>query len=76
MKKKGKYIMCSTPSMPSVSTQKTETIATPTVADAAVTKSATAIRNKTATNAGRDIRTAARGLSENAQTQKKKLLGE
>lgn len=67
--------MCSTPSMPAVQ-KAPETVATPTVADAAVTKSATAIRNKTATNAGRDIRTAARGLTEAAQTQKKKLLGE
>lgn len=67
--------MCSTPSMPAVK-QNTETIATPTMADASVTKSATAQRNKTAANAGRDIRTAARGLSTEAQTAKKKLLGE
>ena len=67
--------MCSTPSMPAAP-KTPEVVATPTMADAAVTKSATAMRNKTATNAGRDIRTAARGLSEAAQTNKKKLLGE
>lgn len=67
--------MCSAPKMPSVSTP-TETVATPTAADANVTKAKTAQRNKTAANAGRDIRTSARGLIEEANTTKKKLLGE
>lgn len=67
--------MCSTPKMPAVQSN-TETIATPTAADASVTKAKTAQRNKTAANAGRDIRTSARGISEDATTNKKKLLGE
>lgn len=67
--------MCSTPKMPSVS-KEVETVATPTAADASVTKAKAAERNKTAMNAGRDIRTSARGLSDEATTQKKKLLGE
>lgn len=67
--------MCSTPKMPSVATT-TEAVATPTAADANVTKAKTAQRNKTAANAGRDIRTSARGLTEEATTTKKKLLGE
>jgi hypothetical protein len=67
--------MCSTPKMPAVSGN-TEVVATPTAADASVTKAKTAQRNKTAANAGRDIRTSARGISEDATTNKKKLLGE
>ena len=67
--------MCSTPKMPETSNN-TEVIATPTAADASVTKAKTAQRNKTAANAGRDIRTSARGISEDATTNKKKLLGE
>ncbi len=67
--------MCSTPKMPAVSSN-TEVVATPTAADASVTKAKTAQRNKTAANAGRDIRTSARGISEEATTKKKKLLGE
>ena len=67
--------MCSTPKMPAVPGN-TEVVATPTAADASVTKAKTAQRNKTAANAGRDIRTSARGISEDATTNKKKLLGE
>lgn len=67
--------MCSTPKMPAVSGN-TEVVATPTAADASVTKAKTAQRNKTAANSGRDIRTSARGISEEATTNKKKLLGE
>lgn len=68
--------MCSTPKMPAAASASTETIATPTAADASVTKAKTAQRNKTAANSGRDIRTTSRGLSEEATTTKKKLLGE
>ncbi len=67
--------MCSSPKMPAVSAP-TQTVATPTAADASVTKAKTAQRNKTAANSGRDIRTTARGLVEEANTTKKKLLGE
>lgn len=67
--------MCSTPKMPATPAV-TETVATPTAADASVTKAKTAQRNKTAANSGRDIRTTARGVTEEATTKKKKLLGE
>lgn len=67
--------MCSTPKMPAVS-DNTEVIATPTAADASVTKAKANQRNKAAANNGRDIRTSSRGVSEEAATNKKKLLGE
>ena len=62
-------------SMPAVqqTTQKQE-VAAPTYADA-VTKATTATRNKTAALAGRNIKTSARGLSDDANTDKKNLLG-
>ncbi len=68
--------MCTTPKMPAAQNTVTETVATPTAADASVTKAKNAQRNKTAANAGRDIRTTERGLSDEAATTKKKLLGE
>lgn len=68
--------MCSTPSMPQVQESKNETVATPTYADASVTKASTAVRNKTASSASRNINTTARGLLEEAETNKKGLLGE
>lgn len=68
--------MCSKPKMPKVSSTPTETVATPTAADASVTKAKANQRNKTAGNSGRDIRTSARGLADEATTTKKKLLGE
>ena len=67
--------MCSTPSMPATPA-KTETVATPTYADAATTKSATAKRTQTSANSGRDIRTTSQGDTSSANTRKKKLLGE
>jgi len=69
--------MCSTPSAPAATTttQKKEEVA-PTQADASVTKSVASSRNKSATLAGRDTRTAPRGLSDAAVSQKKQLLGE
>lgn len=67
--------MCSSPKIPANNTQ-VQTVATPTAADASVTKAKTAQRNKTAANSGRDIRTSARGLEDEANTNKKKLLGE
>ena len=66
--------MCSTPSIPA--TTITETIATPTAADASVTKAGADKRAKVAQNAGRDIKTSVRGELEEANTKKKKLLGE
>lgn len=66
--------MCSTPSMPA--TRKTETIATPTAADASVSKAGAEKRKQVAQNAGRDIKTSVRGETEKANVNKKKLLGE
>lgn len=68
--------MCSKPKMPKASSTPAETVATPTAADATVTKAKANQRNKTAGNSGRDIRTSARGLADEATTTKKKLLGE
>jgi len=69
--------MCSTPSMPKAdNAAEQKTIATPTLADASVTKASTNTRNKTASMASRNIKTTARGLSDDAQTQKKGLLGD
>lgn len=67
--------MCSTPSVPSASSTTTEQVAAPTYADASVSKSSTATRNKTAALAGRDIKTSPRGLGDEATTEKKELLG-
>lgn len=67
--------MC-TPKMPKVEQQKQEIIATPTVADASVAKSRRNAQKKTASMSGKDIKTSARGLGEEAVTTKKKLLGE
>ncbi len=68
--------MCgSSPSMPAVQTTQQQEVAAPTYADAAVTKATTATRNKTAALAGRNIKTSARGLSDDANTDKKNLLG-
>lgn len=68
--------MCSTPKMPAVSTNTTQQeVAAPTYADAQVTKATTNTRNKAAALAGRDIKTSARGLSDDATKEKKNLLG-
>lgn len=68
--------MCSSPKIPAATETKTETVATPTLADASVSKASTNTRNKAASTAGRNIKTSARGLLEDANTQKKGLLGE
>ncbi len=67
--------MCSTPSMPKVSTKKDE-IATPTPADASVTKAGANAKDKAKALAGRDVVTSPRGLTGVASVQNKKLLGE
>ena len=67
--------MCSTPKMPEVQTQKQEEIASPTYADAKVTKASVQVKEKTRLLAGRDIKTSARGLKDDSETQKTKLLG-
>ena len=71
--------MCmSAKKVPVVSTKKEETepVAQPTLADAEVTKASAAERNKQAGLAGRDIKTAPRGLGDEAKSKKKTLLGE
>lgn len=69
--------MCSTPKMPaSEPASKTEPVSTPTLADASVTKASTNTRNKAASTANRNIKTSARGLTDDAQTEKKGLLGD
>jgi hypothetical protein len=68
--------MCSTPKTPEPVQAETKTVATPTYADASVTKASTNTRNKTASMASRNIKTTARGLVDNAAIQKKGLLGE
>lgn len=68
--------MCSTPKPPSVSNDAPQQVATPTLADASVSKASTNTRNKTASLASRNIKTSARGLTDEATTAKKGLLGE
>lgn len=68
--------MCSTPKAPKVENTPVETVATPTLADASVSKASTNTRNKAASLASRNIKTTARGLLDEATTQKKGLLGE
>lgn len=69
--------MCSTPKMPTATAStKQQEVAAPTQADASVSKATASTRNKMSSLAGRDIKTAPRGLSEAALSQKKNLLGE
>lgn len=65
--------MCSTPSMPTPVAAPTvqQEVAAPTYADASVSKATTATRNKAAALAGRDIKTTARGLSDEASMKRK-----
>ena len=53
-----------------------EPVSSPTYADAEVTKASTIERKKQAALAGRNIKTSARGLNDDAKTDKKNLLGE
>ena len=66
----------SSPSTPQVQTSTPKAVATPTPADASVQKASSHTRNRTAALAGRDIKTSPRGLGEDAETQKKQLLGQ
>lgn len=66
--------MCSSPKVPAAPAPQ-PTVAAPTVADAATSKTAAGQRNKAAALAGRDIKTSPRGLGDEAQTKKKNLLG-
>ena len=67
--------MCSTPKMPKDDTDKKEEIAAPTYADAQVSKTTANTRNKAAALAGRDIKTSPRGLRDEAEKEKKNVLG-
>lgn len=77
--------MCSSPSAPSPAPQKEQEKVEQTQADASATKaspdtvqssSALGARNRQTSLAGRDIKTAPRGLSDMAASKKKTLLGE
>lgn len=70
--------MCSTPKAPSTatSTVATEPIATPTYADATVQKAGVNTRQQTAALTNRNVKTTALGITEDAKTKKKTLLGE
>jgi len=54
---------------------KQEQVAAPTYADASVSKATATTRNKSAALAGRDVRTSARGLSNESDKEKRGLLG-
>jgi len=64
-------------SVPKVSTTKKQPeIATPTIADATVTKASEKTMNRTANRANSEIKTTARGLGDEvAEVKKKSLLG-
>jgi len=70
--------MCmSSPKMPAAPAPvQQEPIAQPTMADAEVTKASATERKKLAGLAGRNIKTSARGLNDEASTNKKTVLGE
>lgn len=68
--------MCSTPSIPKVDTKVPEPVATPTAADASVSRASTNTRNKAASLSAKNISTTSRGLLDDAPTKKKGLLGE
>lgn len=67
--------MCS-PSIPKTTVKKQPEIATPTMADAEVTKASDNVRKNAKKGANQDIKTTARGLGDEAVTKKKSLLGE
>ena len=68
--------MCS-PSTPSyTTTEATEAISTPTYADADVQKAGTNTRTQAEATTNRNIRSTALGVTEEATTKKKTLLGE
>ena len=68
--------MCTTPSYPEPQSNNQEKVASPTYADAQVSKASANTRNKASALAGRDIKTTQRGLNDEARTNKKSLLGE
>lgn len=70
--------MCSTPKTPSTDTiaPEPEPIAAPTQADAKVQKAAISTRNQQAAKANPNIKTTELGVTDEAVTKKKTLLGE
>ena len=68
--------MCSTPDIPTTTATVEKQPVAPTFADASVTKASVNAKNKSAKLAGRDIKTSARGLLDDATTTKKQLLGD
>jgi len=68
--------MCS-PKTPSVqTTEAAEPVAAPTIADAEVTKAGHNTRQQQAAMTNRNVRTTALGVTGEAETKKKTLLGE
>ena len=67
--------MCSKPSTPTYEPATVQQVVAPTYADAKTTKTTANIRNKKAALAGRNIKNSSRGLSDEASTEKKNLLG-
>ena len=69
--------MCSMPDIPSYTPPKTQpTIATPTYADAKVQKAGENTRQQRAALTNRNIKSTALGVLDEANTDKKTLLGE
>jgi len=68
--------MCSAPKAAAAPTAQQEPIQQPTMADAEVTKASAIERSKSEGLAGRDVKTSARGLGDEAKSRKKTLLGE
>ena len=62
--------------IPTAVTAPAASVATPTYADADVTKTSDNQRKKLSALANRNVKTSARGLGEEAVTAKRKLLGE
>ena len=68
--------MCSTPSTPSYTPTQTKQIATPTYADAKVQKAGENTRNQRAALTNRNVKSTALGVLDEANTDKKTLLGQ
>ena len=68
--------MCSTPKTPQADTSVPEPIAAPVQADAKVQKAAESTRKQQAAKLNQNVKSTALGVTDEAQTQKKTLLGE
>jgi len=68
--------MCSSPKMPEADTTADEPIAAPVQADAKVQKAALSARNQHQAKANQNIKSSELGVTDEALTKKKTLLGE